>query len=88
MTDEAIRVYLARDVSACERDVQEHEELEMTAHWLPLAQAVQAALAGTLENATAVMGVLAAQEAVRRGFSGLRPPDAPWIARPEAAGAG
>jgi len=85
MTDESIRVYLARDVTPCRRDVQEHEELEMTSHWLLLDQAVGAALSGSLENAAAVVGVLAASEAVRRGFEGLRPADAPWPSRPAAA---
>lgn len=82
MTDEAIRIYLARDVRECPRQVQEHEELEMTSRWVALDDAVGMALAGELENATAVMGVLAASEAVRRRFAGLRPGDAPWSARP------
>jgi 8-oxo-dGTP pyrophosphatase MutT (NUDIX family) len=86
MTDESIRIFLARDVSPCEREVQEHEEVEMTAHWMPLEAAVTAALDGTLENATAVIGVLAAAEAVRRDFRGLRAPEAPWRARPAAGG--
>jgi 8-oxo-dGTP pyrophosphatase MutT (NUDIX family) len=81
-SDEAIRLFLARDVREVERDVQEHEELEMTSHWLPLRTAVADALAGRLENAMAVVGVLAASEAVRSGFAGLRPADAPWTARP------
>jgi ADP-ribose pyrophosphatase len=82
MTDESIRIFLARDVHEVERSVQEHEELEMTSHWVPLASAVGAALDGTLENAACVVGVLAAAEAVRRDFAGLRPADAPWRARP------
>lgn len=82
MTDEAIRVYLAQDVAPCAREVQHHEELEMTSHWLPLADAVGAALDGSLENAVAVVGVLAAAEAVRRGLDVLRPADAPWRGRP------
>lgn len=85
MTDESIRLYLARDVRSCARDVQDHEELEMTARWVPLSDAIAAALDGTLENATAVAGVLAASVALDRGFAGLRPADAPWAARPEAA---
>ena len=85
MTDESIRIYLARDLRPCARDVQEHEELEMTSRWLPLSEAVSLALSGALENAAAVIGVLAAAEAARRGFDGLRPADAPWPARPAAA---
>jgi 8-oxo-dGTP pyrophosphatase MutT (NUDIX family) len=83
MTDEAIRIFLARDVTPCERDVQEHEELLMTSRWEPLSAVVDQALAGQLENGPCVAGILAASEAVRRGFAGLRPPDAPWPARPE-----
>jgi 8-oxo-dGTP pyrophosphatase MutT (NUDIX family) len=83
MTDEALRIYLARDVVEVERDVQEHEELEMTSRWVRLDDAVESALQGSLENATAVAGVLAAAEAVRRGFGGLRKPDVPWRARPQ-----
>lgn len=85
MTDESIRIFLAREVSPCHRDVQEHEELEMTSRWVPLADAVSSALDGELENAAAVVGVLAASEAVRRGFGGLRPAGASWRARPSPA---
>ncbi|MCU1588356.1 MAG: hydrolase [Frankiales bacterium] len=84
MTDESIRIYLARDLSPVTRDVQEHEELEMTSRWLPLTDALDRVLRGDLENATAVVGVLAAAEAVRRGLIGLRGTDAPWTARPHA----
>jgi ADP-ribose pyrophosphatase len=82
MTDESIRIFLARDVHEVERSVQEHEELEMTSRWVPLADAVRAALDGSLENAACVVGILAAAEAARGGFTGLRPADAPWRARP------
>ncbi len=85
MTDESIRIFLARDVRPVDRDVQEHEELEMTSHWVPLTDAVAAALSGELENAAAVVGVLAASEVVRRDFAGLRPPGSSWRARPGSA---
>ncbi len=86
MTDESIRLYLARDVHEVERDVQEHEEQEMTTSWVPLQDAVGQVLGGQIENAMACLGVLAAAEAQRRGFAGLRPADAPWRARPAAGG--
>jgi ADP-ribose pyrophosphatase len=78
MTDEAIRLYLARDVHAVERDVQAHEEAEMTTSWQPLERAVRRVLAGEIENAMACLGILAADRAARDGFAGLRPADAPW----------
>lgn len=86
MTDESIRLYLARDVHHVEREVQQHEELEMTASWVPLEDAVARVLSGDIENALACLGVLAAAHALRSGFSGLRPADAPWRARPAAGG--
>lgn len=86
MSDEGIRLFLARDVHPVERDVQEHEELEMTTAWVPLADAVGRVLSGDIENAMACLGVLAAAEAARTGFAGLRPADAPWRARPAAGG--
>ena len=82
MTDESIRIFLAQDLHEADRDIQEHEELEMTSHWVPLEDAVSAALSGELENAACVVGVLATAAAVSRGTAGLRPPDAPWRARP------
>ena len=81
MTDEAIRLYLARDVRAVDRDVQEHEEAEMTTAWVPLEDAVRRVMTGDMENAMACLGILAADRASRDGFSGLRPADAPWPSR-------
>ena len=81
MTDEAVRVFLARDVHEVHRDVQGHEEAELTTAWVDLAAAVRRVLAGDIENAICVVGVLAADRAVRDGFSGLRPADAPWPSR-------
>lgn len=81
MTDEAIRVFLARDLRQVDRDVQEHEELDMTTQWLPLEEAVARVLAGELENGMAAVGLLAADRAARAGFGRLRPADAPWPSR-------
>jgi hypothetical protein len=84
MTDEAVRIYLARDVSPASgpRFVGEHEESHLPTVWLPLDDAVRAAQRGELHNPLAVMGVLAASAAAREAFAGLRPADAPW---PEAS---
>ena len=81
MTDEAIRVFLARDLREVERDVQEHEELDMTTQWVPLEEAVRRVMAGELENGMAAVGLLAADRAVRDGLTGLRPADAAWPSR-------
>jgi len=84
MTDEAVRVYLAQDVAPCVRDVQGHEEVEMTVQWVRLESAVRAALDGPLENGICVTGVLAAAHVATGGTDRLRPPDAPWRSRPQA----
>ena len=81
MTDEAIRVFLARDLHQVDRDVQEHEEVDMTTQWLPLEEAVARVMAGELENGMAAVGLLAADRAARSGYEGLRPADAPWPSR-------
>ncbi len=81
MTDEAIRIFLARDVHEVDRDVQEHEEADLTAAWVDLDEAVRRVLAGDIENAMCVVGVLAADRAVRHDFAGLRAGDAAWPAR-------
>ena len=81
MADEASRIYLARGLREVDRDVQEHEEAEMTSERVPLDDVVRGILGGTYENSLLVVGALAADRARRDGFAGLRPPDAPWRAR-------
>jgi ADP-ribose pyrophosphatase len=78
ITSERIRIFLARGLQAAESDYQrEGEEKFLRTAWVPLAEAVQAALAGKLHNGATIQGVLAAQIASSAGFSGLRPADAP-----------
>lgn len=85
ISDEAIRIFLARQVRpAPESDFRaEHEEITMTTRWTPLADAVDAVCAGRISNAPAVAGLLAAEQARSRGWTTLRPGDAPFPARPE-----
>jgi ADP-ribose pyrophosphatase len=83
MSNEASRIFLARRLRAVDRDVQEHEESEMTSDRVPLDELVDGVLAGRYENSLLVAGVLAAQVARADGFSRLRSADAPWSARPQ-----
>lgn len=76
--NEAIRVYLARDLTEVpldQRHEREHEELDMEKRWVPLDQAVAAVLAGNLHNPSAVVGILAAQAARAANWSTLRSVD-------------
>ncbi|MFI6731981.1 NUDIX domain-containing protein [Nonomuraea sp. NPDC050451] len=78
MTDERIRVFLARDLTKVETDfVHRHEEIDMPVEWVPLADAVERALMGMIHNSPAVAGILAAYAASVEGFALLRPADAP-----------
>ncbi|MBV9292950.1 MAG: NUDIX hydrolase [Frankiales bacterium] len=80
MTDEAIRVYLAREVAPADGPQHERvaEERDMPVQWVPLAAAVDAVLSGRLHNPIGTMGILAAARARQSGFRDLRPADAPW----------
>ncbi|GAA2398003.1 NUDIX domain-containing protein [Nonomuraea africana] len=78
MSDERVRVFLARDLSKTESDfVHRHEEIDMPLEWVPLADAVEKALMGMIHNSPAVAGILAAYAASVEGFALLRPADAP-----------
>jgi 8-oxo-dGTP pyrophosphatase MutT (NUDIX family) len=84
-SDEAIRIYLARDLhEAGEPDgfEAEHEEVSMTVTRVPLATAVERVFAGQITNAAAAAGIVAAAQARTSGFAGLRPADAPWADHP------
>lgn len=80
MTDEAVRIYLARDVrpSQLDRHVGEHEERDMPVRWVPLVEVERAILDGRMHNPLAVMGVLSVGLARRDGFASLRPAEAAW----------
>jgi ADP-ribose pyrophosphatase len=76
--DEMVVLYLAEGLSPVdlpEGFTVEHEELDMTVERVPLADAVQQVFDGTIRNALAVIGVLAAAQA-RAGAPRLRPADA------------
>ena len=75
--DEKVLVYLAEELADVERPegfVVEHEELDMTVERVPLDDAVQWVFDGTVRNASAVIGLLAAAQ-VRSSTPRLRPVD-------------
>lgn len=83
MTDEAIRIFLARGLRpSTEAFEAEHEEITMTVSREPLEDVARRALAGEITNAAAVAGVLAAVHARAGDWRELRPADAPWPGRP------
>jgi ADP-ribose pyrophosphatase len=75
-SDERIQVFLARDLGPVEHAdlfTRTDEEAGMVPVWVPLDEAVDAALSGRLHSPTAVTGVLAAAAARSRGWSTLDP---------------
>ena len=78
--DEAIRIYLARDVSLSARPGHERhgEERDMTVSWVSLDDLRDAILAGRLHNPSLVVGVLAACASRAAGWASLRPADTAW----------
>ena len=85
--NEAIRIYLARGVRATAGAFERTaEEADMELRWVPLTDLVEAAVASRVQNPSLVIGALAAEHARSRGWSTLRPADAPWPERPGAGG--
>ena len=85
ISDEAVRIYLARDVRDADGDRRAavHEEADMELRWVPLADLVSGVLGGRLHNPLMVMGVLALQATLDTGsIASLRPGTAPWRDRP------
>jgi 8-oxo-dGTP pyrophosphatase MutT (NUDIX family) len=75
---ERMRIFLARGLEAADSGYQRQgEERFLQTAWVPLAEAVAAALAGKLHNGATIQGVLAGYIASSGGFSGLRSADAP-----------
>ncbi|GGV48430.1 NUDIX hydrolase [Streptomyces longisporoflavus] len=83
--DEAVRVFLARDLSEAEGERFEvaEEEADMELARVPLEELVRGVLAGELHNNCLVVGALSLTAVLAGdGVDSLRPADAPWPARP------
>lgn len=80
---EAIRVYLARGLSAVSHAFErEAEEADMEVRWVPLDDLVEAVLARRVQNSLTVIAALTAHAARSRGWETLAPADSPWPRRP------
>ena len=79
-SNEVIRLFLARGLSPVpdgERYQREHEESEMSSQRLPLDTAVDMVLRGSITNAAACAGLLAAYRLRVDDYPELRPIDPP-----------
>ncbi|MET7382612.1 NUDIX hydrolase [Streptomyces sp. NPDC005526] len=84
-SDEAVRIFLARGLSAAEGEKfeAEHEEIDLELARVPVEDLVRGVLAGELHNTCLVAGVLSLVAArTGDGLDALRPAEAPWPARP------
>ncbi|GIF00953.1 NUDIX domain-containing protein [Paractinoplanes rishiriensis] len=75
-TDEPIRIFLAREISAVpehERHVRHDEEADLEIAWFDLDEAIAMIFRGEITNAAAVGGLLAAARARDEGWVTLRP---------------
>jgi ADP-ribose pyrophosphatase len=82
-SDEAIRIYLARDLSSIPAFERTAEEADIEVRWVPLDTVVDAVLARDVQNPSLTIGALAAQVSRARGWADLGPSDAPWPRRPK-----
>jgi len=82
-SNEAIRIYLARGLTPTPQPFERTaEEADMLVRWVPLEEAVEAVRAGRVQNAIAVVALLAAWFERGRGWLGLRDPHEPWTRHP------
>jgi 8-oxo-dGDP phosphatase len=81
-SNETIRIYLARDVSAVPAFDRSDEEADIEVRWVPLDEAVDAVLARQVQSPSLVVGVLAAVASRARGWSTLADPDVSWARHP------
>lgn len=84
-SNEVIRVYLARGVSAAPEVFERtEEEAGIEVRWVPLDQVVDAVLSRDLQNSILAIAVLSAQTLQARGWEGLGDPEADWPRHPLA----
>jgi ADP-ribose pyrophosphatase len=82
-SNEVIRVFLARGVSAAP-SVHERteEEAGIELRWVPIEEVVEAVLDRRVQNAILAIATMTAQVGRDRGWSTLAPADAPWPRHP------
>ena len=82
-SNEVLRVYLARDVSAApEAFARTEEEAGIEVAWVPLDEVVDAVLSRDVQNSILAIAALSAHAGKSRGWSTLGDPDAAWPRHP------
>jgi ADP-ribose pyrophosphatase len=84
-SNEALRVYLARGVSAApEVFARTEEEAGIEVRWVPLDEVVDAVLARDVQNSILAIAALSAAAGRARGWDNLGAADSPWPRHPSA----
>lgn len=88
-SDEAIRIYLARELAPAPAPfAREAEEADIEVRWEKLDDVLAAVLDRRVQNPSLAVGTLAAHASRARGWTSLAPGDAPWPRRSRPVGAG
>lgn len=90
-SSEAIRVYLARDLTPLPGGrvlTGEAEEAHLPRVWVPVEEARDLVLSGAISSPSAVCGILAAAASREGGWASLRPADSTWPAHERVRDAG
>ncbi|WP_396668519.1 NUDIX domain-containing protein [Microbacterium sp. R86528] len=87
-SDEAIRIYLARDLRpAAETFARTEEEADIEVRWVPLDEVVAAVLDRRVQNPSLVVGAMTAHVSRAGGWTSLGAADSPWERRSRPVGA-
>jgi 8-oxo-dGTP pyrophosphatase MutT (NUDIX family) len=82
-SNEVLRVYLARGVSAApEVFARTEEEAGIELRWVPLDEVVDSVLSRDVQNSILAIAALSAAAGRDRGWSTLADPNAPWPRHP------
>jgi len=83
-SNEALRVYLARNVTdSAEVFERTAEESQIEKHWVPLDTLVQSVLARTIQNSILALAVLTAHASRAGDWASLAPAEEPWPRHPQ-----
>ncbi len=84
-SDEAIRIYLARGLSAAAEVFERTgEESDMEMRWVDLDELVEAVLDRRVQNSLLMIGTLAAKASRDVGWASLGDAESPWLRHPKA----
>jgi ADP-ribose pyrophosphatase len=82
-SNEVLRIYLARGVSAADTVFERaEEEAGIEVRWVPLDEVVDGVLSRDLQNSILAIAALSASAGRARGWSTLGDPNAPWPRHP------